>query len=119
MIRKCNEKVYRYGEQLGMYDMTFDEAEEMCKRLTESNEKQTYDWFSAGGRVIVKYIDNDFKTHEELQEMNKKLLRMIKMCITYPNHIRVDLNDGHQVLAAVMTFMDRINDELNKLDGTP
>jgi hypothetical protein len=51
----CNDAVYRYGQAIGMFDMTSDEAEAFCKAKTEETG-DLYDWHRFAGRACVKVL---------------------------------------------------------------
>ena len=52
---KCNDAVYRYGQDIGMFDMTNDEAEALCKAKT-AETGDLYDWHRFAGRACVKVL---------------------------------------------------------------
>lgn len=59
MSDQCNDDVFKYGESVGVFDMTKEEAEAKCKEMTEKSEF-TYDWHFAMGRVHVKRLRKGF-----------------------------------------------------------
>ena len=52
----CNRKVYEEGISIGMFDMPKEEAEALCKRLTEETGL-LHDWHYFGGRVVIKRLN--------------------------------------------------------------
>jgi hypothetical protein len=106
MSSKCNERIYQHGSTYGIYDMPTEEAEELCKNLTAQNKNQTYDWFYAAGRVVVKYIDNDFKTREDLEQELQALKDKYRW-----RDVKEELpEDGVEVLACYQTVDEYLND---------
>ena len=51
---KCNDAVYKYGECVGVYAWSKDEAESYRRRAT--NSQWLYDWHFSGGRVVMLRI---------------------------------------------------------------
>lgn len=52
----CDADVYKYGRSIGLFDMKKTEAEEACKKLTESTGFK-HDWHFVAGRVNIKVLD--------------------------------------------------------------
>jgi len=52
---KCNEDVFKKGQVIAILDETKEEAERICKEMTEQTGC-LHDWRYAGGRVVVKAL---------------------------------------------------------------
>ena len=54
-LEECDPDVFRFGEVVGIFDMPKEDAEAMCKGLTQSTGRK-HDWHFSAGRVVVKAI---------------------------------------------------------------
>lgn len=52
---KCDPEVFKHGTSIGIFDMKKDEAQELCKKLTEEKGYK-HDWHFAAGRVVIKAL---------------------------------------------------------------
>lgn len=52
---ECDRMVARYGEDMGIFNMTKAAAEQYCREQTAGTEYK-YDWFFSAGRVVVKRL---------------------------------------------------------------
>lgn len=59
MSDQCNDDVYKYGESVGIVDMSKEDCEAHCKKLTAESD-YIYDWHSAMGRKHVMRLRKGF-----------------------------------------------------------
>ena len=55
MSDHCNYDVFKYGESVGLVDMSKEDCEAHCKKLTEESD-YIYDWHFTMGRIHVKRL---------------------------------------------------------------
>lgn len=68
----CNQDVYKYGESVGIFNMTKDEAEAFCKEQTDLSG-DLYDWHFTMGRVHVMVLKAGVKEKALLIDAAKDL----------------------------------------------
>ena len=53
----CNEQIYKHGESYSVRaDLTKQQANEFCEKLTNDSKEYAYDWHYYAGRVHIKRL---------------------------------------------------------------
>lgn len=95
MSDQCNDDVFKYGESVGFVNMSKEECEAQCKKMTAESD-YIYDWHYAMGRqhvmrlrkgfvkemryIVIKQKDMDAAelTNEERQALGDILAKIAK-----------------------------------------
>ena len=63
---KCSEEIYKYGESCGLRnDLTKQQANEFCEKLTNDSEEYAYDWHYIAGRVHIKRLKKSLLGYQD------------------------------------------------------
>ena len=53
----CNEQIYKNGESYGVgVDLTKQQANDFCEKLTNDSEEHVYDWHYFEDVVVIKRL---------------------------------------------------------------
>lgn len=62
----CNEQIYKDGESCGVRtDLTKQEANELCEKMTNDSEEYAYDWHYFAGRVHIKRLKKTLLDYQD------------------------------------------------------
>lgn len=78
MKDECNGEVFSQGESVGIVDMTKEQVEAYCKKLTAESD-YTYDWHYAMGRPHIMRLKKGFQKELRYTVFKNKDLEAIEI----------------------------------------
>jgi hypothetical protein len=78
MSDQCNDDVFKYGESVGLVNMSKEDCEAHCKKLTEESE-YIYDWHYSMGRQHVMRLKKGFQKELRYTVFKNKDLEAIEL----------------------------------------
>lgn len=78
MKDECNSEVFAQGESVGIVDMTKEQAEAYCKKMTAESD-YTYDWHYAMGRPHIMRLKKGFVKEDRYIVIKNKDLEAINV----------------------------------------
>lgn len=102
MKDECNGEVFSQGESVGMVDMTKEQAEAYCQKLTAESD-YTYDWHYAMGRPHIMRLKKGFQKEQRYIVIKQKDMDAAELT-----------NEERQVLGDILAKLTKKRLDLGK-----
>jgi len=83
----CHPLVYEHGKLYTYTDAPAEQADKMCKELTDKSN-DFYDWYYFGDRIVIKRISKDLMSHRDIKDHEIAIIvnKITKIAKEYGNH---------------------------------